>query len=80
MRSRAMSSVQGSVTPTALEHQPALTGTVCERLHTPVVLIAATVKHRAVYARRLGSLGEQQPCLLGLLGGLKVAQRQTRSS
>src|SRR6059058_2443510 len=55
-RSRAIRVTQSS----GLEVQPALAGSVGERLHSPVVLVAAAVEHHRLDAGCLGTLGEQR--------------------
>src|ERR1700761_2390841 len=59
-------SIQSSVSR-RLEIEPALTGTVGERLHAPVVLIAATVEHRGGDTGGLRTLGQRTAHLLGLV-------------
>ena len=46
---------------------PPSRATVGERLHAPVVLVAAAVEDDRVDARALGALREQLPDLLGLV-------------
>src|SRR3712207_6121231 len=49
------------------EPQPALSGSVGERLHAPVVAVTAPVEHARLDARLLGAGGEQLAGLLRLL-------------
>src|SRR5579884_2029316 len=58
----------------ASERQPALTGSVGERLNAPVILVATAVEHRAVHAGGLGPLREQRARARRLLHLAQAAQ------
>src|SRR5437667_3619935 len=57
-----------------LERQPALTGRLGERLHAPVVLVAAAIEHDLADPGCRGALGQQSTGPPGLIHAAQVAQ------